>query len=419
MGRMTALVAGVLLAALTSCADGSPDPEVTSPDQGAEPIATESEVDGQGSEPSEGTEQTEVAEGPAAVPSHAWPLDGDGEPAAGDVTLSFDGSVELADGAAVFDGASGFASTAASGPIDTTASFSVAALVSLHPSAFEGRAEYATAVSQLGEVAAAFFLGVGEGNWSFAMKDADTNEPGHTLRASATPAEPDPDLWVHLVGVYDHDTGELRFYLDGEPVAVEPFTASWQADGPLTIGRAQAHGSAADFWPGAITDVQVFTTALGDDEVARLTDGTRPATPPPAMPIATSDAALPDGTYEYTFSDEEKAVVESLFTAAEAAAAGGFDGEVKTSMRFEDGKWLQFFTFDGVVFTVNGQPEGSGGVYRVEDDRLTTTDPGGDIVYRWSLDGDTLSLELLELYDPEERDIVALITEHDYTRVTP
>jgi hypothetical protein len=52
---------------------------------------------------------------------------------AGDVELTFDGSVELADGAAVFDGASGFASTSSPGPIDTTASFSVAAWVSLHP----------------------------------------------------------------------------------------------------------------------------------------------------------------------------------------------------------------------------------------------------------------------------------------------
>jgi hypothetical protein len=91
------------------------------------------------------------------------------------------------------------------------------------------------------------------------------------------------------------------------------------------------------------------------------------------MPVATSEAALPNGTYEYPFTDEEKAVVESLFTTAEAAAAGGFDGEVKTSVRFEVGRWLQFFTFDDVVFTVNGQPEGSGGVYRVEHDRLTLT----------------------------------------------
>jgi hypothetical protein len=112
-------------------------------------------------------------------------------------------------------------------------------------------------------------------------------------------------------------------------------------------------------------------------------------------------------------------VVESGFSAAEAAAAGGFDGEVTTSLRFEDGTWQQFFTFDGVVFPENGPPCCDGGLYRVEGDRLVLTNPFEDVVYRWSLDGDTLSLTLLEGYDPEERDMVALITEHDYTRVTP
>jgi hypothetical protein len=416
MGRMTGLVAGVLIAALTGCAGEGSAPEASPPpDQEAEPVATEPEVEDQDAGPSEEAEES------APVPSHAWPLDGDGEPTAGDVALIFDAGVELADGAAVFDGASGSASTSAPGPIDTTASFSVAAWVSVHPPALVERTEFATAVSQLGDVAAAFFLGVGEGNWSFAMKDEDTNEPGHTLRASATHAEPDPDVWVHLAGVYDHDAGELRFYLDGEQAAVEPFTASWQAEGPFIIGRAQAHESAADFWPGAIADVQVFTSALGDDEVRRLTDGSRPAAPPPAdLPVTAAEAALPNGTYEYAFTDEEKVEVESLgFNPQEAAAAGGFDGEVTTSLRFEDGQWQQFFTFDGDVFTVNGQPEGDGGVYAVQDDLLVLTNPDGDVIYRWTLDGDTLSLVLVELFDPESRDIVALITEHDYVRVSP
>jgi hypothetical protein len=79
----------------------------------------------------------------------------------------------------------------------------------------------------------------------------------------------------------------------------------------------------------------------------------------------------------------------------------------------------EFFTFDGVVYTVDGKPEGDGGVYRVEGDRLVLANPGGEAVYRWSLDDDTLSLELLELDDPEERDLVSLITEHDYARVAP
>jgi hypothetical protein len=395
------VLASILTVALTACAGGGSDPSTTDdPEPGAEAAAEEGEPD--------------------PVPSHAWLLDGDGQPAEGDVPLAFDGKVELADGAAVFDGASGSASTAAPGPIDTTASFSVAAWVNLHPPTLVERTEYATAVSQLGDVAAAFFLGVGEGKWSFAMKDEDTNEPGQTLRASATPAVPDPDVWVHLVGVYDHGAGELRFYLDGEQAAVEPFAAPWQAKGPLTIGRAQAHGSAADHWPGAITGVQVFATALGDDDVSRLTDGSRPTASPPAMPATATEAALPNGTYEYTFTDAEKDVVESVgFSPQEAADAGGFNSEVTTSLRFEDGQWQQFFTFDGVVYTVDGKPEGDGGVYRVEGDRLVLANPGGEVVYRWSLDDDTLSLELLELDDPGERDIVSLITEHDYARVAP
>jgi hypothetical protein len=395
------VLASILTVAMTACAGGGSDPSASDdPEPGAEAAAEEREPD--------------------PVPSHAWLLDGDGQPAAGDVALTFDGTVELADGAAVFDGASGFASTSAPGPIDTTASFSVAAWVSLHPPTEAGGWGFNTVVSQLGDVAADFGLGVAYGRWNFWMKDADTNAPGHTFRASATIADPDPDTWVHLAGVYDDDAGELRFYLDGELVAVEPFTAAWQAEGPLTIGRSQAHGSAADHWPGAIANVQVFATALEDDDVSRLTDGTRPAAPPPTdLPVTASEAALPNGTYEYTFTDEEKAVVESGFSAAEAAAAGGFDGEVTTSLRFEDGTWQQFFTFDGVVFPEHGPPCCDGGLYRVEGDRLVLTNPFEDVVYRWSLDGDTLSLTLLEGYDPEERDMVALVTEHDYTRVAP
>jgi hypothetical protein len=227
---------------------------------------------------------------PDPVPSHAWLLDGDGQPAAGDVVLTFDGTVELADGAAVFDGGSGFASTRAPGPIDTTASFSVAAWVSLHPPTDAGGWGHNTAVSQLGDVTADFGVSVAYGRWNFWMKDADANETGHTFRASAAIADPDPGTWVQ-----------------------------GRRGGPPHRRHATRHATA----------IHAF---------------------------ATSDAALPNGTYGYMFTDEEKDVVESGFSAAEAAAAGGFDGEVTTSLRFEDGTWQQFFTFDGDVFPENGPP---------------------------------------------------------------
>ncbi len=35
-----------------------------------------------------------------------------------------------------------------------------------------------------------------------AMKDADTNQPGHTVRTSADPMLLDVGTWPHLVGVH-------------------------------------------------------------------------------------------------------------------------------------------------------------------------------------------------------------------------
>jgi hypothetical protein len=45
------------------------------------------------------------------------------------------------------------------------------------------------------------------------------------------------------------------------------------------------------------------------------------------------------------------------------------------------------------------------------------TNPGGDSIYRWALDGETLSLTLEDLADPAEISVVRLMTEHRYTVV--
>lgn len=149
------------------------------------------------------------------------------------------------------------------------------------------------AVSQLGDVAAAFFLGYAEGSWSFSMKDADTNAPGHTIRALSDPVDPDPAAWVHLVGVCDDAAQQIRLYVDGERTDVVSFTGTWQAEGPLTVGRAQAHGAAADFWPGVVDDLRVFSIALDDAQVRKEHDDRRPASPPPAIPTGPAGFVCP------------------------------------------------------------------------------------------------------------------------------
>lgn len=216
-------------------------------------------------------------------PVFVWPLDGDGVALVGDADLEFSGGHDLGTDAVALDGVTGSANSLESGLIDTTQSFSVAAWVSLdHPD------EYATVVSQIGEVAAAFYLGYAEGRWSFNMKSADG--PGGNAHAKAPNSPNDPAAaWVHLVGVYDDSAGQIRLHIDGERVAEAAFNAEWQASGPLTVGRTQADGAPANFWPGAIAEVRVYVAALDDAQVAAIGTAGRPSSPPPPL------AEIPEG----------------------------------------------------------------------------------------------------------------------------
>ncbi len=148
----------------------------------------------------------------------------------------------------------------------------------------------------------------------------------------------------------------------------------------------------------------------------KLADETAPDAAPPPQPAAPT-SALPNGTYEYTFTPEEAAEVISVGFSPEEAAEAGYPGVVSVSLRFADGQWQLFYTVDGVVYEVNGQPEGDGGTFRLSGDRLVLSNPGGDVTYRWTFDGQVLSLKMLELSDPEEDAVVRLMTEHDYRLV--
>lgn len=78
--------------------------------------------------------------------------------------------------------------------------------------------EYVAAVSQVGDVAGAFFLGVAVGFWSFSVEPGDGNGGDFvTHRDRATRVEVEPGAWVHLAGVYDADGGRARFFLNGYP----------------------------------------------------------------------------------------------------------------------------------------------------------------------------------------------------------
>lgn len=225
---------------------------------------------------------TATAVGAAPDPVFAWRLDGDGAASVGDIDLEFSGSYRNEVESVAFDGVTGSASSTGSGLIETTKSFSVAVWVNL-----DHDVEHAIAVSQVGEVAAAFYLGYTGWQWSFNMKSADG--PGGNAYARQADPDHDPAAWNHLVGVYDDTTGQIRLYLDGERVAETAFTAEWQATGPLTVGRSVADGAPANFWPGAIADVRVYAAALDDTQVRSVRDAGKPTSAPPAP------AEIPEG----------------------------------------------------------------------------------------------------------------------------
>jgi len=66
---------------------------------------------------------------------------------------------------------------------------------------------------------------------------------------------------------------KLKLYVDGKPAASVNVCGGDESTGSLAIGRGQWNGSPADFWPGAVDQVQAFDRALTDAEVATLAAG--------------------------------------------------------------------------------------------------------------------------------------------------
>lgn len=256
--------------------------------------------------------------------------------------------------------------------------------------------------------------------WSFSVKNADTNDPGHTIRPSAGTADPNPRLWRHLVGVYDQEAKQIRLYIDGEPEGVADYPdPTWKAAGSLTIGRTQAHSEMSDFWPGAVPDVRTFSSALSEDSVRELTDRARPASSPPLLPDEPPSALLPQGTFEYILTGEEASQIASGFSPEEAAVADGFDQEVGVVLRIEGLRWQQYSTFAGKIFAPEGRPEGDSGTYEVDGNRMVTSNRFGEAAYRWSYEDKMLSLSLVDSAALPDADMVRLVMAHDYTLVSP
>jgi hypothetical protein len=360
------------------------------------------------------------------LPVAAWDLDGDGKASVGNSALEFSGAYNFSDTAVSFDGYTGNTSTDAPGPLDTTASFSVSTWVN-----YADRASaFSVAVCQLGEVTCPFALGVGDtSQWWFAMKREDQSGPEYSVPIYSTQAVPSKS-WTHLVGVYNKDAGMIYLYVNGEPAAEAEFTAPLKANGSLVIGRGQSNSLPDAFWPGAIGEVALYQAALTAGQVAEIYQTTKPSSPPPAQPApdpSTYANGILNGTWDYVMTEDDKVALDANGLKAES----GYDAdELRIRMGFDNNTWWQGFVFDGTLWLHNGIPEGDGGTFRIEGDRLIQTDTHVHIqvTYKWVLEGDRLTLTVVQECDPSPTGVKCIddrsqmdpimirVTEHTYTR---
>ncbi|MEV7447950.1 LamG-like jellyroll fold domain-containing protein [Streptomyces nigra] len=189
-------------------------------------------------------------------------------------------------GAAKLNGTSAYLSTA-SAVLDTTKSFTVSAWARL-----EKKDVNYTVLSQAGTNASGFqlYYSTAYNAWVFNRHQTDVADP--VIVRSIGDRPPVLKAWTHLAGVYDAAAQTVQLYVNGVPQGKPTaFTATpWKASGALQVGRLWASATGKENFAGTIDEVQVWSRALADTEVAHeawlededLSDGTA-GDPVPAL----------------------------------------------------------------------------------------------------------------------------------------
>jgi hypothetical protein len=102
--------------------------------------------------------------------------------------------------------------------------------------------------------------------------DADEHEYGFSTPAgNATVGSDIPqDRWVHLVGVVDNASNEIRFYEDGSLQSTVSATSTWD---DLKVSIGDRYDSPGTDWVNATLDqVRVYDRVLNDSEIQSFTN---------------------------------------------------------------------------------------------------------------------------------------------------
>ncbi|WP_329401831.1 LamG-like jellyroll fold domain-containing protein [Streptomyces melanogenes] len=235
-------------------------------------------------------------------------------------------------GSAVFDGTANAYGQGTGPAVNTNGGFTVSTWVKLADTTANH-----TFVSQDGTADHGFQLYYSTAyGWSFNRTSGDVASP--TLaRATSGTAAVTANTWTHLTGVYDAAAGEIRLYVNGALKATTPYSGSWEATGPLQIGRRMSGGTQGEYHKGSLADVQVYGEALTATQVSGVYGKTLPAAGSSVrttswkldqrgMPVSTTDANGVTTDYGYDESGQQTSVTEP---AVNAEQNGGTPASVR------------------------------------------------------------------------------------------
>ncbi|MEV6823393.1 LamG domain-containing protein [Amycolatopsis sp. NPDC051102] len=166
-------------------------------------------------------------------------------------------------GSLTFDGTTGYAQTG-DRVLDPAKSFAVAAWAKL-----SDMTHSQTVIAQDGTQSMAFALQYNKDRnaWALRVTAGDSATPTAVWAFSSGP--PQAGVWTHVAGTYDASTQVATLYVDGakqSTVMAQP----WAATGPAVLGATKWAGARADFFHGALDDVQVWQRPLSGQDVHDL-----------------------------------------------------------------------------------------------------------------------------------------------------
>ncbi|MDA1384770.1 LamG-like jellyroll fold domain-containing protein [Glycomyces lechevalierae] len=214
--------------------------------------------------------------------------------------LTGSGAIDLVEGfqgsAAQLNGSNATATT--DGPVLTTSGdFTVGAWVRL-----DRDGTTANVISQDGAHNGGFYLGYlsARDKWSFRAASADVAS-GYTWTELDADTPVQMGQWTHLAVTYEASTGTASIYVNGLPAGQKTGFKLWSATGPLRVGSVLHRDAVADYWPGAIDNLNVNTGVFDDQQIKALADGT----------VRETHSELVAGDFNGDGFDDALAVVEA------------------------------------------------------------------------------------------------------------